>query len=56
MATAGVFDPGAVQRLWRKCQATPDGHPFSNADNMAVVGILSTGLTAPSPGAACTKS
>jgi asparagine synthase (glutamine-hydrolysing) len=40
---AGVFDPGAVARLWRKVGAAR-GEQFSNADNMAVVGVLSTGL------------
>jgi len=44
IADVGVFDVGAVQRLWRKCRAQPEGHDFSNADNMALVGILSTGL------------
>ena len=41
---AGVFDPAAVARLWRKVRAHPADRPFSNADNMALVGILSTGL------------
>jgi asparagine synthase (glutamine-hydrolysing) len=41
---AGIFDPGAVNRLWRKVQARPAGEQFSNADNMALVGVLSTGL------------
>jgi asparagine synthase (glutamine-hydrolysing) len=41
---AGIFDPIAVNRLWRKCQAWPPGEQFSNADNMALVGVLSTGL------------
>jgi asparagine synthase (glutamine-hydrolysing) len=41
---AGVFDPGAVARLWRKVRSQPEDRPFSNADNMALVGILSTGL------------
>jgi asparagine synthase (glutamine-hydrolysing) len=40
----GIFDPTAVSRLWKKSRAQPDGRPFSNADNMALVGILSTGL------------
>ena len=40
---AGVFEPGAVDRLWRKCQAS-GAEQFSNADNMALVGVLSTGL------------
>ncbi len=41
---AGVFDPRAVDRLWRKCQGHSTGDPFSNSDNMALVGVLSTGL------------
>jgi asparagine synthase (glutamine-hydrolysing) len=41
---AGVFEPGAVERLWRKCQASGGEGQFSNADNMALVGVLSTGL------------
>ncbi len=41
---AGVFDPAAVSRLWRKVRAQPADRPFSNADNMALVGILSAGL------------
>ena len=43
---AGVFDPEAVERLWRKCRAGATGAQFSNADNMALVGVLSTGLLA----------
>jgi asparagine synthase (glutamine-hydrolysing) len=41
---AGVFDPDGVDRLWRKCLATHDVNDLSNGDNMALVGILSTGL------------
>jgi asparagine synthase (glutamine-hydrolysing) len=44
VAVAGVFDPTAVQRLWRKCRANAGRGQFSNADNMALVGVLSTGL------------
>jgi len=44
VAEAGVFDPTAVGRLWRKCRSHPSGAQFSNADNMALVGVLSTGL------------
>jgi asparagine synthase (glutamine-hydrolysing) len=40
---AGVFDPGAVDKLWQKCQAGT-GRPLSNTDNMALVGVLSTQL------------
>jgi asparagine synthase (glutamine-hydrolysing) len=39
---AAVFDPGVVARLWHKCRASRA--QLSNADNMAVVGVLSTGL------------
>jgi asparagine synthase (glutamine-hydrolysing) len=41
---SGVFDPGAVGALWRKCRARSDEGQFSNTDNMAVVGVLSTQL------------
>ena len=44
VAAAGVFDPRAVERLWKKCVSTGGGEQFSNADNMALVGVLSTGL------------
>lgn len=44
VATAGVFDPKAVAQLWRKCATRSDDGQFSNADNMAVVGVLSTQL------------
>ncbi len=40
----GSSSPDAVARLWKKCQATGGGEQFSNADNMALVGVLSTGL------------
>ncbi|WP_428268624.1 asparagine synthase (glutamine-hydrolyzing) [Haliangium sp.] len=41
---AGVFDPGAVAHLWKKCQARAGSGQFSNTDNMALVGVLSTQL------------
>jgi asparagine synthase (glutamine-hydrolysing) len=44
VADAGVFDPTAVGRLYRKCRTHPGSEQFSNADNMALVGVLSTGL------------
>jgi asparagine synthase (glutamine-hydrolysing) len=44
VARAGVFDPAAVTRLWRKCLSAGGGAQFSNADNMGLVGVLSTGL------------
>ena len=43
-AEAGVFEPQAVRRLWDKCQAKADSPQFSNTDNMAMVGVLSTHL------------
>ena len=42
VAEAGVFDPDAVARLWAKCRAARG--QLSNADNMAIVGVLSTQL------------
>ncbi len=44
VARAGVFDPRAVARLRQKLREHGGGTPFSNADNMAVVGVLSTQL------------
>jgi asparagine synthase (glutamine-hydrolysing) len=44
VAAVGVFEPAAVAKLWQKCRAAGDGEQFSNADNMAIVGVLSTGL------------
>jgi asparagine synthase (glutamine-hydrolysing) len=44
VAEAAVFDPLAVERLWRKIRDDATGRPHSNADNMALVGVLSTGL------------
>lgn len=41
---AGVFDPAAVAQLWRKCRDAGGAGQFSNADNMAIVGVLSTQL------------
>ena len=37
---AGLFDPALVERLWAKCRAGGD-RQFSQADNMALVGVLS---------------
>jgi asparagine synthase (glutamine-hydrolysing) len=42
VARAGVFDPAAVAQLWRKCRTAGGDRQFSNADNMAIVGVLST--------------
>lgn len=44
IADCGVFEPRAVARLWRKCKAQGGLGQFSNADNMAIVGVLSTQL------------
>ena len=41
---AGVFEPRAIRQLWQKCRARKDESQFSNSDNMAVVGVLSTQL------------
>lgn len=38
----GVLVPAAVQTLWKKCKATAQN--FSNTDNMALVGAISTQL------------
>ena len=40
----GCSTPGAVAQLWSKCQASEGREQFSNADNMALVGVLSTAL------------
>jgi asparagine synthase (glutamine-hydrolysing) len=40
---AGIFEPRAVEKLHAKLRHTATGQ-FSNADNMAVVGVLSTQL------------
>lgn len=42
VARAGVFDPDAVSRLWRKVSSQQGDASLSNTDNMALVGILST--------------
>lgn len=41
---ANVFEPQLVTQLLRKCRAKSDEGQFSNADNMALVGVLSTQL------------
>ena len=43
LRAAGVFDPEAVALLWAKCRAQ-SGAALSNADNMALTGVLSTQL------------
>ena len=42
VTACGAFDPDAVERLWSKCQRAPA--QLSNANNMALVGVLSTQL------------
>jgi asparagine synthase (glutamine-hydrolysing) len=44
LALAAIFSPAAVRALWAKLEARPDASQYSNADNMAVVGVLSTQL------------
>lgn len=44
LEAAGIFDPRAVGQLLRKCRAAGGGGQFSNADNMAVSGVLSAQL------------
>jgi asparagine synthase (glutamine-hydrolysing) len=41
---AGYFEPRAVAQLWGKLRHRTGAAPPSNADNMAVVGLLSTHL------------
>jgi asparagine synthase (glutamine-hydrolysing) len=43
LADAGVFEPRLVEKLWRKCRDA-GAAPFSNADDMALAGVLSTQL------------
>jgi asparagine synthase (glutamine-hydrolysing) len=57
LAGAGVFDARLASRFHRKCVERQVDSQFSNADNMALVGILSTQLlhrsfVAGSPGSA----
>lgn len=41
---ANVFEPQSVVQLLRKCRARGSDGQFSNTDNMALVGVLSTQL------------
>lgn len=41
---ANVFEPRPAMQLLRKCRARSGDGQFSNADNMALVGVLSTQL------------
>jgi asparagine synthase (glutamine-hydrolysing) len=44
LSDAGVFNPAGARQVLDKCFARGAAGQFSNADNMAVVGILSTQL------------
>jgi asparagine synthase (glutamine-hydrolysing) len=44
LADVGVFDRRAAAQLWRKCRDRRGEGQLSNADNMALVGVLSTQL------------
>ena len=44
ITATGIFDPSGVQRLWNKCRERHEDSQFSNSDNMALVGVLSTQL------------
>jgi asparagine synthase (glutamine-hydrolysing) len=44
LAMAGVFDPKSAATLWKKCRERRLDGQFSNSDNMALVGVLSTQL------------
>jgi asparagine synthase (glutamine-hydrolysing) len=44
LTETNVFDPQPVIQLVRKCRARGRDGQFSNADNMAFVGVLSTQL------------
>jgi asparagine synthase (glutamine-hydrolysing) len=44
ISDAGVFDTTAVARLWAKCRQEASSGRLSNADDMALLGVLSTGL------------
>ncbi len=44
LKSSGVFEPRAVSQLWNKCRQRAESGVFSNADNMALTGVLSTQL------------
>ncbi|MHB1844796.1 MAG: asparagine synthase-related protein, partial [Deltaproteobacteria bacterium] len=44
ISEVGVFDPSQIRRLWEKCRSAGPGARLSNADDMALVGVLSTQL------------
>ena len=39
---AGVFEPRAIEVLWKKCKKRAAEGQFSNVDNMGLVGAIST--------------
>jgi asparagine synthase (glutamine-hydrolysing) len=42
LRAVGLFDPVGVKKLFDKCRRQKDAEALSNADNMALVGVLST--------------
>ena len=44
LKNSGVFAVEPVRRLWKKCRSRAGHGQFSNTDNMALVGVLSTQL------------
>jgi asparagine synthase (glutamine-hydrolysing) len=44
VADAGIFEPKAIAQLWKKCSSRGENGEFSNVDNMALVGAISTQL------------
>ncbi|MCU0696077.1 MAG: asparagine synthase (glutamine-hydrolyzing) [Myxococcaceae bacterium] len=44
LKASGLFAPAPVAQLWKKCLGRSADEQFSNTDNMAVVGIVSTQL------------
>ncbi|MGZ8266270.1 MAG: asparagine synthase (glutamine-hydrolyzing) [Burkholderiales bacterium] len=44
VADAGIFEPKAIAQLWKKCSSRGEDSEFSNVDNMALVGAVSTQL------------
>nr|MBP9088987.1 asparagine synthase (glutamine-hydrolyzing) [Kofleriaceae bacterium] len=46
IAAVGIFDAPTALALWAKCQRQNPAIPFSNSDNMALIGLISTQLLA----------
>jgi asparagine synthase (glutamine-hydrolysing) len=44
LQNAGIFEPKAALALLAKCRSKASDQPFSNTDNMAIVGVLSAQL------------